>query len=784
MKKSAITLAIVASAMLANAQNYNGVILDSENQPLPYANIVLQSLPDSTFICGTVSDIDGKFSITCNKKADLLRVSSIGYQTMYINAPQDNIGTLKLQSTDSELGEIVVKAQMPKTKLQGTAMVTSIEGSALSNAGSCNDILSKIPGIIEGKDGFEVIGKGAPLFYINGREVRDLDELKRINSDEIKDIEVIMTPGVEYPSGVTSVVKIHTKRRQGEGFGFDTEMKENAEIRHGASNPSANVNINYRHNNLDIFGGVTYWRWHNYSESTPEQYTYVSDIIHQNSKMITDWRGDGLNYRIGANYQVSDNHSFGVRMEFNDKFQNDFLSNIETEMDINGIIADRMFTNEDQEDKEKANYRSNIYYTGKIGKLNIEYNGDVYQKKNESFDKQFETSSLADKEITTYNITDNLCIANKMVLNYPVSKGNIKLGSEITNISRDNEYIITLDNIPNTKSSVKENMTAVFAEYGFSFSQYANGSVGVRYEHTNYDFDDLSGNLDKDYKQDNIFPQLTFSSALGKVQVSLNYTAKTKRPSYWQLNDAISYINRYTLQGGNSHLKNAIEQELGLNLHYNVLNLNATMAHVKNFSTEWTFPYEDGDKDNTQGVVIIREINISKPLKVMNVFFNASPTFGCYSMNYTAGILKPWLNINVDDPRESLGNRNLTLNKPLGILSLNNTLKFKNSWQFELGYYAQTKGNSGNVRLNNYIDNLSCSIQKSFLKDNLTIRFAGQQLTRNWKQNITMDCGYYVLNQSHENFGGRVELSVRYKFNSANNKYKGTSAGDDAINRM
>ena len=45
------------------------------------------------------------------------------------------------------------------------------------------------------------------------------------------------------------------------------------------------------------------------------------------------------------------------------------------------------------------------------------------------------------------------------------------------------------------------------------------------------------------------------STTIDKVQLSLNYTGKTKRPNYGDLDGTIDYINRYTLQGGNPYLK-------------------------------------------------------------------------------------------------------------------------------------------------------------------------------------------------------------------------------------
>ena len=38
-----------------SAQTVSGKLIDENSQPLPYANVVLLSLPDSTFVTGTIS---------------------------------------------------------------------------------------------------------------------------------------------------------------------------------------------------------------------------------------------------------------------------------------------------------------------------------------------------------------------------------------------------------------------------------------------------------------------------------------------------------------------------------------------------------------------------------------------------------------------------------------------------------------------------------------------------------------------------------------------------------
>ena len=76
-------LCLIAMAASMNAQSISGKLVNEKNEPLAYANVVLLSMPDSTFVSGTISDEMGAFRLTKDEKGQLVRISSIGYATIY-----------------------------------------------------------------------------------------------------------------------------------------------------------------------------------------------------------------------------------------------------------------------------------------------------------------------------------------------------------------------------------------------------------------------------------------------------------------------------------------------------------------------------------------------------------------------------------------------------------------------------------------------------------------------------------------------------------------------------
>lgn len=93
--------------------------------------------------------------------------------------------------------------------------------------GTAEDVLKHIPGLQKKNDAYEVFGKGSPIIYVNGRLLRDLSELDQLKSEDIKNVELITSPGARYDASVKAVVKITTRPIKGEGFGFDVRSGYN-----------------------------------------------------------------------------------------------------------------------------------------------------------------------------------------------------------------------------------------------------------------------------------------------------------------------------------------------------------------------------------------------------------------------------------------------------------------------------------------------------------------------------------------------------------------------------
>lgn len=118
-------------AVNGSAQFITGSITDRQGLPVEFANIVLLSVPDSSFLQGTVSDESGSFRIQTGDSISIrtyvIKVSSIGYQTIYRDTRAGNMENIVLSDEAILLDEAVVIGKRPDFQIKDGTLTTRIE---------------------------------------------------------------------------------------------------------------------------------------------------------------------------------------------------------------------------------------------------------------------------------------------------------------------------------------------------------------------------------------------------------------------------------------------------------------------------------------------------------------------------------------------------------------------------------------------------------------------------------------------------------------------------------
>lgn len=772
-KRTLITFLCFSAITPMMAQDIKGKIVDEKGEPLAFANVVLLNRQDSAFVKGVVSGEDGHFSIDSACNNGIIKVTSVGYKTAWKDCAGENAGVIKMVADSKVLGEVVVKSLLPKTILKNGGMTTTVAGSVLEKAGTMEHLLDRIPNVSAQNGNIKVFGRGEPIIYINGRQMRDRSELDRLSSDNIKSVEVIANPGARYAASTKAVIRITTKKILGDGFGFDATTEGSYDEKKNAGG-YARLNLYYRRNGLEL-GAYAYGS----KQSSPDekdfqQMTYLNKTWNQQDR--TRWKNktETFSSRLNASYQFDINNSLGASISFlrNPKLQTDGKTE-------GSVLRDKVLTETNtsirSEFGQNSNWSSNVYYVGKVGKLGIDFNTDWFWSKGNNrnnIDEHYQevNSDMQNQLVNSTTSKYNRLIASKMMLSYPLFGGDLSVGGEYSFTNRNTNYAI----IPNTLADnvidrIKEGMASAFVTYNRDFGKL-NMEAGLRYENVDFKYYDNGKYMAEQSKTyGEWFPSLSLSMPIGNVQMQLSYAADIDRPNYWVLRSGVQYSNHYTYETGNPFLVSEISRNISYDLAYKWLTFNLTYEHVSDPIYQTVEIY----KDNAT-IGLMRMIN-GKSYNNVTSTLNLQPTFGIWHPMLSAMVEKQWFELQTRDGQY--------LNKPVAMFRFNNT--FDTKWaMFSVMMTYITKGYEENHYIYKPMFNTDLSIYKSFLKDCLTFQLYVNDVFGTNDSHIIGKYGKLKETIFDEFSTSKISLTVRYKFNVTRSKYKGTGAGDIQKNRM
>ena len=759
-------------AVGVKAQTISGLLIDEQHKPLPYANVILQTV-DSVYLAGTMTGLDGKFELALHEKAKLINFSYVGYTTVVQEISKNELGTIQLFPDAQLLGEVVVKAYLPKTQAKGDAMVTTVSGTVLEKAGTAENLLDKIPNVTAQDGAVTVFGRGTPEIYINGRKIRNQQELDQLSSDNIKSVEVVSSPGARYDASVKAVIRIFTKKVEGEGFGFNNRALIRHRDEYGWS-AYDQLNLNYRKNGFDLSAMLLAGDYRNGNDQTFVIDTHLDKQWRQNLD-LTDQKSESKNIEttLTLNYQFDENHSIGARYNYERVPEYLWIANQFAQTYCEELLYEDLHSVITMNEPE-THHRSNFYYNGRVKKWSIDFNADGLwsETKNTQVAQEdiMEGVNEEDRSVTTIDTKRNELYAAKLVLSHPLAKGNLSFGAEYSHNKRNTTYLNPEGIIADDNAMIKEGATSAFVEYAKAFNKLQM-QAGLRYEHVGFDYYDAGKFVDeqsKDYS--NLFPSITFSFPIKDVQVQLGYASDINRPSYHQLRSSTFYVNRYMYDKGNPFLMPSITHNVTLAGSYKWMNMYVGYSHVKDDITNQTIAYSDDDP--TIGLLTLQNTQAYDNLVAV---FNINPTIGFWTPQLSLAIQKQWYEGETPWGKAKF-------NKPIGSVTFRNNFKLPKGFLLDVNGSYTTKGYQKNIYLADDMIDMNASLSKSFLKDKLTLQLQAYNIL-NPKQVATVYSGIRVL-QNTQVMHRQVSLTVRYKFNTTRSKYKGTGAGESQKNRM
>lgn len=332
LKQRFMLMALLFITALTNAQNIKvtGRILDSEQNPLPGAGVVVSGTNS-----GTTADIDGKFSV--NVPADAtLEVSYLGYETQMVKVNSRAVIDVVLEEESNFLNETVVVGYgtQKKVNLTGSVATTDyaeiaksrpITSTAAALSGMSAGVMVRQTSSNPGSEGIDIrirgvgtLNSSAPLVIVDGFE----GSIGNVNPDDIETISILKDAAscaIYGNRGANGVILVTTKSGDKQGkhsisysgqfainapankFKLVSNYADYMEIMNEAAENIGNEDLPFSQTMIDL------WREKSKDPNGIADSGYPNYVAYPN----TDWVDAMFNYNLYQKHNLSASGSVG-----------------------------------------------------------------------------------------------------------------------------------------------------------------------------------------------------------------------------------------------------------------------------------------------------------------------------------------------------------------------------------------------------------------------------------------------------------------------------------------
>jgi len=218
------------SAFAQETSTVSGTVLDPYGEPLPGVNIIIKGTTN-----GTVSDLDGKYSINVPEDATLV-YSFVGYVNQEIPVADKSVIDVTLEEDLGDLDEFVVVGYGMQRKSDLTGAISSIKTEDISRL-PVSDATQSLQGRVSGVQvtsnsgapgagstvrirGVGTLNNSSPLYVVDGMLLDNIDFLSPNDIESMEVLKDASATAIYGSRGANGVIMVTTK--QGD---FDTETR-------------------------------------------------------------------------------------------------------------------------------------------------------------------------------------------------------------------------------------------------------------------------------------------------------------------------------------------------------------------------------------------------------------------------------------------------------------------------------------------------------------------------------------------------------------------------------
>lgn len=658
--KVLLLFSISVSFAQTSSVTLSGIVKDkNDKSALPFVNIVLKTEIDSVFVTGTVTDDEGRFTLTGIKPNNyILEVSYLGYttkkQSLFVGTLSEflNVSVIELEEETKTLNEVVVTGKADDVSGKMDKKTYSVSDNVSQSGGSVLQTMQNLPGVTVQDSKVQLRGNDKVTILIDGKQTAvtgfgNQTGLDNIPASSIERIEIINNPSSKYDAnGNAGIINIVMKKNKQEGFngkvGFITGLgalwvrKENLPtIRPQYQftpkvNPS--VSLNYRKGKVNAFFQADNLYKHTLDKNEFVTRTYDDGtIIRQQLK-----RNRNTNYftsKAGIDWYINDKNTltisglFGSEKIIDRGDQPFFNSDLSERLRLWQFLEDELKTTA----MASANYQHKFKQAGHL--LNVGFNYTFHREDEQYFyDNYLQTSTgtdafklLSDEQVYDFN-ADYI---------KPLKYGRIETGVKFRyrNIPTIMDFKAGTNSVLDTNAggwaTYKEIIPALYGNYVFENAKW-EAELGLRIEYVKIDYE-VNPNHNT-YKSDGYdytqpFPYFRLAYKINdRNKLSLFYNRRVDRPNEVDIRIFPKYDDAEIIKVGNPALRQQFTNsfELGYKTSwksgyfysaYYYRFANATITRISTIVPNSNLIYaifQNAGKSNNTGLEVVLNQEVAK----------------------------------------------------------------------------------------------------------------------------------------------------------------------------
>ena len=576
-------LIIIVTSDIVTAQDRGmsrifGIVTDLNQQPLPFAAIVVKTKADSVVVKTALSEMDGSFVLTNVQQGSwMIEIIMLGYERFSIDVETEvigkdlRLGTLKLRASAETLSAVTISGQKPFIEQRADKILINLSDK-LTGGSSLMEVMDRLPGVQVTPDNLISLNGRNVRIYIDGKQTPLSADalaglLRGMSASSIERVELIARPSSKYDASASGGI-INIVRRRGTREGLRGNVYGGGGYgKYGKYNGGVNLNFKTSKYNLLLNSDYNFNKYFVDNSLVAMPIGEPASISDGSESLIRSVRkSNNATPNVGVDLYLSKKTtlSFAVTNAFQ-LFKKDAFSETTT------LTRHGMLGNFDNRVKTKMNnFSSGLHLLHQLDTLGKELVVDLDYYSNSNNSDQYNTERIftqtEQQHRRTFFDQSNAfkVYSAKADLTFPLTdKAQLETGFKSSHVRTDNQNRLyemlggemATNSTQNDLYRYTESIHALYATYHKELKKMSY-QVGVRTEWTwNRGSQEQSNQqFRQNYLQ--LFPTLFANYKLTANQsIILSADKKINRPTYENMNPLLRIVNANNFVEGNPKLR-------------------------------------------------------------------------------------------------------------------------------------------------------------------------------------------------------------------------------------